>query len=57
MTAARIAGLNVTFYMIRPSVISGALSAVAVTVIAAQIRSIDPFAADLQPCHSARAAG
>jgi ribose transport system permease protein len=43
-TAARIAGLPVTFYTIVPYVVSGALSAVAVVLIAAQIRSLDPLA-------------
>lgn len=43
-TAARIAGLPVTLYTIVPYVVSGALSAVAVTLIAAQIRSLDPLA-------------
>lgn len=42
--AARIAGLPVTFYTIVPYVVSGALSAVAVVLIAAQIRSLDPLA-------------
>jgi len=46
-TAARIAGLRVTYYTILPYVISGALSAVAVTLIAAQIRSLDPLAGNL----------
>jgi ribose transport system permease protein len=45
--AARIAGLNITFYTVLPYVISGALSAVAVTLIAAQIRSLDPLAGNL----------
>ncbi|XWN34125.1 MAG: ABC transporter permease [Devosia sp.] len=45
--AARVAGLNVTFYTILPYVVSGALSAVAVTLIAAQILSIDPLAGNL----------
>jgi ribose transport system permease protein len=43
-TAARIAGLPVTLYTIVPYVVSGALSAVAVVLIAAQIRSLDPLA-------------
>lgn len=45
--AARISGLNVRFYTILPYVVSGALSAVAVTLIAAQILSIDPLAGNL----------
>lgn len=45
--AARISGLNVKFYTILPYVVSGALSAVAVTLIAAQIGSIDPLAGNL----------
>jgi len=45
--AARISGLNVQFYTILPYVVSGALSAVAVTLIAAQILSIDPLAGNL----------
>ena len=45
--AARIAGLSVTFYTVLPYVVSGALAAVAVTLIAAQIRSIDPLAGNL----------
>jgi ribose transport system permease protein len=46
-TAARIAGLRVDFYTILPYVISGAMAAVAVTLIAAQIRSLDPLAGNL----------
>ncbi|WP_319532721.1 ABC transporter permease [uncultured Cohaesibacter sp.] len=42
--AARISGLNVRLYSILPYVVSGALCAVAVTLIAAQIGSIDPLA-------------
>ncbi|NDR58865.1 ABC transporter permease [Aliiruegeria sabulilitoris] len=42
--AARISGLNVKFYTILPYIVSGALCAVAVTLIAAQIGSIDPLA-------------
>nr|WP_321464073.1 ABC transporter permease [uncultured Cohaesibacter sp.] len=42
--AARISGLNVHLYSILPYVVSGALCAVAVTLIAAQIGSIDPLA-------------
>ncbi len=45
--AARISGLKVLFYTILPYVVSGALSAVAVTLIAAQIGSIDPLAGNL----------
>lgn len=45
--AARISGLNTTFYTILPYMVSGALSAVAVTLIAAQIQSIDPLAGNL----------
>jgi ribose transport system permease protein len=42
--AARTAGLSVLFYSILPYVVSGALSAVAVTLLSAQILSIDPLA-------------
>ncbi len=42
--AARISGLNVQFYTILPYIVSGALCAIAVTLIAAQIGSIDPLA-------------
>ncbi len=45
--AARTAGLNVLFYSILPYVISGVLSAVAATLISAQIMSIDPLAGNL----------
>jgi ribose transport system permease protein len=45
--AARISGLNVRFYTILPYMVSGALSAVAVTLIAAQILSIDPLAGNM----------
>jgi ribose transport system permease protein len=45
--AARISGLNVRFYTILPYVISGALAAVASTLIAAQILSIDPLGGNL----------
>jgi ribose transport system permease protein len=45
--AARTAGLNVLFYSILPYVISGALSAVAATLMSAQILSIDPLAGTL----------
>jgi ribose transport system permease protein len=41
--AARAAGLSVLFYSILPYVISGALSAVAVTFSIAQILSVDPL--------------
>ena len=42
--AARTAGLNVLFYSILPYVISGAMSAIAATLMSAQILSIDPLA-------------
>ena len=42
--AARTAGLNVLFYSVLPYVVSGALSAVAATLMSAQILSIDPLA-------------
>jgi ribose transport system permease protein len=45
--AAHISGLNVQLYTILPYVVSGALSAVAVTLIAGQILSIDPLAGNL----------
>ena len=45
--AARTAGLNVLFYSILPYVISGVLSAVAATLMSAQILSIDPLAGSL----------
>jgi ribose transport system permease protein len=45
--AARTAGLNVLFYSVLPYVISGALSAVAATLMSAQILSIDPLAGSL----------
>ncbi len=45
--AARTAGLDVLFYSILPSVISGALSAIAATLMSAQILSIDPLAGSL----------
>ena len=45
--AARTAGLNVLFYSILPYVISGGLSAVAATLMSAQILSIDPLAGSL----------
>jgi ribose transport system permease protein len=41
--AARAAGLNVLFYAILPYVISGALSAVAITFSIAQLLSADPL--------------
>jgi ribose transport system permease protein len=45
--AARTAGLNVLFYSVLPYVISGALAAVAATLMSAQILSIDPLAGSL----------
>jgi ribose transport system permease protein len=42
--AARTAGLAVTFYSVLPYVVSGALSAVAITISSAQMMSIDPLA-------------
>jgi len=45
--AARISGLNTTFYTILPYMISGGLAAVAVTLISGQILSIDPLAGNL----------
>ena len=42
--AARTAGLNVLGFSILPYVISGALSAVAITFASAQVMSIDPLA-------------
>lgn len=45
--AARTAGLNVLLYSILPYVISGAMSAVAATLMSAQILSIDPLAGNL----------
>jgi ribose transport system permease protein len=42
--AARTAGLNVLFYSVLPYVVSGALSAVAATLMSAQLLSIDPLA-------------
>ncbi len=42
--AARAAGLNVLFYSVLPYVVSGALSAVAITFSIAQIMSADPLA-------------
>jgi ribose transport system permease protein len=45
--AARTAGLNVLFYSVLPYVISGALAAVAATLMSAQILSIDPLAGNL----------
>lgn len=45
--AARIAGLNTVAYSILPYAISGMLAAMAVTLIAGQILSIDPLAGNL----------
>lgn len=45
--AARISGLNVQFYTILPYALSGALAAVASTLTAAQILSIDPLGGNL----------
>jgi ribose transport system permease protein len=45
--AARVAGLSVVFYKTIPYAISGALSALAITLVAAQIRSIDPLAGNM----------
>ena len=45
--AARTAGLSVLYYSVLPYVISGALSAVAATLMSAQILSIDPLAGNL----------
>ena len=45
--AARIAGLNTVFYSILPYAVSGMLAAMAVTLISAQILSIDPLAGNL----------
>jgi ribose transport system permease protein len=42
--AARTAGLSVFFYSVVPYVVSGALSAVAATLMSSQILSIDPLA-------------
>jgi ribose transport system permease protein len=42
--AARTAGLDVLFYSVLPYVVSGALAAVAATLMSAQILSIDPLA-------------
>src|SRR6202034_3607061 len=42
--AARTAGLSVLFYSVLPYVVSGALSAIAATLMSAQILSIDPLA-------------
>jgi ribose transport system permease protein len=42
--AARAAGLSVLFYSVLPYVVSGALSAVAITFSVAQILSVDPLA-------------
>jgi len=45
--AARAAGLSVFFYSVLPYVISGALSAVAITFSIAQILSADPLAGNM----------
>jgi ribose transport system permease protein len=45
--AARTAGLSVLYYSVLPYVISGALSAVAATLMSAQILSIYPLAGNL----------
>ncbi|QRM57767.1 ABC transporter permease [Sinorhizobium sp. BG8] len=45
--AARIAGLSVVFYKIVPYAVSGAMSAVAITLVAGQILSIDPLAGNM----------
>lgn len=45
--AARTAGLSVLTYSVLPYVVSGALSAVAATLLSAQILSIDPLAGNL----------
>lgn len=45
--AARAAGLSVLFYSIIPYVISGALSAVAITFSIAQLLSVDPLAGNM----------
>ncbi|HEY6521229.1 MAG TPA: ABC transporter permease, partial [Roseiarcus sp.] len=42
--AARTAGLSVLFYSVLPYVVSGALSAIAATLMSSQILSIDPLA-------------
>ena len=42
--AARTAGLDVLFYSVLPYVVSGALAAVAATLMSSQILSIDPLA-------------
>src|SRR5271156_1812384 len=42
--ASRTAGLNVLFYSVLPYVVSGALSAIAATLMSSQILSIDPLA-------------
>jgi ribose transport system permease protein len=42
--AARTAGLSVLFYSVVPYVVSGALSAIAATLMSSQILSIDPLA-------------
>jgi ribose transport system permease protein len=45
--AARAAGLSVLFYSILPYVVSGALSAVAITFSIAQLGSVDPLAGNM----------
>jgi ribose transport system permease protein len=45
--AARAAGLSVLFYSILPYMISGALSAVAITFSVAQLLSVDPLAGNM----------
>lgn len=45
--AARIAGLSVVLYNILPYAVSGAMSAVAITLIAGQIMSLDPLAGNM----------
>jgi ribose transport system permease protein len=45
--AARTAGLNVLLYSVLPYVVSGALAAVAATLLSAQILSVDPLAGNL----------
>jgi ribose transport system permease protein len=45
--AARAAGLSVLFYSILPYVVSGALSAVAITFSVSQLGSVDPLAGNM----------
>ncbi len=45
--AARAAGLSVLFYSILPYVVSGALSAVAITFSISQLLSVDPLAGNM----------